>query len=703
MSQQDIDIRGMIHAERKSAPSILIPLKEALHNSLEAIRLARLLDPTNIGIIRITSYIRDKHLEKWSVFDQATKNTGIPNLESKELYKLYHHKGSQKGFSEYGMGGKVENLRCCDLIEHHTMTDSGIYEKTRWDIQKSRETNSLLDVIEYNKNPNYKPMSFVEGYSTGTLLECSGILPRLKNIATSDYITNMGLGGLFEDLNHSLVKFDSENIQIFYEVFENDHQIINKRIVSKNYLHGYIETRELICCEDKANREINTFIKQKLNEDDVCESILMNEITNESIKDDDIFETYYEGQKNNNLGSDRPKKQILGKELKAKYIIRSHIKLICSTAEYDDVDEDDQKFGFYGLREVEGKNIVCTTPEPLLLKWGKLKSHKTRHNQLRVGIQYDRKSDQFLLSDKSKTLSDDRDIEPSLRFNTLKLTDMYISKMRRLHKFYEADLNKRGNLAPAPAAPPAAPPAPPAPAPPAAPPAPAPPAPPAPAPPAPAQQRHQIEFVLDDSNESVATENNSEESELESASDTDLGSNSESDAVPDTETNENHQQQTTDTDCDSEESGSDIDLGSNSESDAVPDTEPNDQQQAVASESNSAASTESVAQIGNIIEYTIAEQKRTHVTSTTAIDYLNIIYCNYQKNNLMFEIQELFIKIACNLIGKGGDAIAQLFIKDIPLDKLYSNINIIWSQDDEQLSNVKMGSEVVNFVKIHNL
>ena len=69
----------------------------------------------------------------------------------------------------------------------------------------------------------------------------------------------------------------------------------------------------------------------------------------------------------------------------------------------------------------------------------------------------------------------------------------------------------------------------------------------------------------------------------------------------------------------------------------------------------------------------------------------------------MFETQELFIKIACNLIGKGGDATAQLFIKDIPLDKLYGTINYIWSQDHEQLSNVKMGSEVVNFVKIHNL
>jgi hypothetical protein len=55
------------------------------------------------------------------------------------------------------------------------------------------------------------------------------------------------------------------------------------------------------------------------------------------------------------------------------------------------------------------------------------------------------------------------------------------------------------------------------------------------------------------------------------------------------------------------------------------------------------------------------------------------------------------------LIGKGGDEIAELFIKDIPVDKLYENIKIIWSKEFELLNNVKMGSEIVNFVKTYNL
>ena len=42
----DINISGMIDAERKSNPKLVLPIKEALHNSLEAVRLARNQDHT---------------------------------------------------------------------------------------------------------------------------------------------------------------------------------------------------------------------------------------------------------------------------------------------------------------------------------------------------------------------------------------------------------------------------------------------------------------------------------------------------------------------------------------------------------------------------------------------------------------------------------------------------------------------------------
>ena len=51
--ETDINIAGMINAERKSAPKILLPVKEGLHNSLEIIRLARNKDPIIKGCIYI--------------------------------------------------------------------------------------------------------------------------------------------------------------------------------------------------------------------------------------------------------------------------------------------------------------------------------------------------------------------------------------------------------------------------------------------------------------------------------------------------------------------------------------------------------------------------------------------------------------------------------------------------------------------------
>lgn len=672
--KQDIDIRGMIIAERKSAPGILTPVKEALHNSLEAIRLARLLDANTEGIIDLTFYIRNKYLEKWCVFDQATKNTGIQNLESKQMYKLYKHEGTQSGFSEYGIGSKLENLRCCDLIQHHTITDSESYEHTSWHVPRSIETNSLLDVIEYRKDPDYQPMRklFDEGFKTGTLLECSGILQRLQNIYTAEYI----ITSLCEDISYSLVKFD-EKIQIFYKVFVDGNLRTDEQIISKDYLYGYRELHDLICCEDRKIREQETFIKINQESKKIAgfESILTNEITNQSIKDTDVFISYYEGQKIDHLGSDKPKIRITGKEIKIKYAIKSHIKLICSTAEYKEANEE---FGFYGFREVEGENIVCTTPKPLLLQWNKLKSHKTRHMQLRVGIQYDRKSDGLLLSDKSKTLSDDRDIEPSLRYNILKLTDMYISKMRKDHKFYNTDIDKRE-----------------------------------PVPVPPIQKVPQIEFI-----ESDSSDEESESSEEQQFQQTIIAS------IPDTSSDEDSEsvtmqdqqfQQTiiasSDEDSDSESvrmqeqqfkqsiiaSNPDTSSDEDSDSESVTMQDQQLQQSIIVGDQNSGEL------LNNITEYTSGEQKRMHVSAEIAIECLEIIKLNYQKNNLTSESTNLLVKIACNLLGKGGCQITELFIKDIPFDKLYTNIKIIWSEESKSPSSIKMGSEIVSFVKTYNL
>ena len=83
--------------------------------------------------------------------------------------------------------------------------------------------------------------------------------------------------------------------------------------------------------------------------------------------------------------------------------------------------------------------------------------------------------------------------------------------------------------------------------------------------------------------------------------------------------------------------------------------------------------------------------------ANVAISHLNKIYTNYQQHNLVTETKDLFVKIACNLIGKGGDETTEMFIRHVPIEKLYENIKIIWLRESEQVGNVKMGTEVVNF------
>jgi hypothetical protein len=63
------------------------------------------------------------------------------------------------------------------------------------------------------------------------------------------------------------------------------------------------------------------------------------------------------------------------------------------------------------------------------------------------------------------------------------------------------------------------------------------------------------------------------------------------------------------------------------------------------------------------------------------------------------EIIELLVDVACNLLGKGSDKLTESFIKCIPKDKLVNAIISAWSAKSQE-SEVKMGSNVVNFVKI---
>ena len=124
--ESDINISGMIDAERLAFSKFLIAIRENLHNSLEVCRLAKLQDPNITASIKLVFYIEDEMPLKYEIFDKASKLTGIKNLSSKRIYKLYDHTGTKAGYSGMGIGGKQENLRCCNNIQHHTITDTGI-------------------------------------------------------------------------------------------------------------------------------------------------------------------------------------------------------------------------------------------------------------------------------------------------------------------------------------------------------------------------------------------------------------------------------------------------------------------------------------------------------------------------------------------------------------------------------------------------
>ena len=101
----------------------------------------------------------------------------------------------------------------------------------------------------------------------------------------------------------------------------------------------------------------------------------------------------------------------------------------------------------------------------------------------------------------------------------------------------------------------------------------------------------------------------------------------------------------------------------------------------------------------NPTSFTINHQSRIRVNKEEAIDSLTLIYNHSNEPSLNYEIKNLFVNIACNIIGKGGDENTILFMNEITIDKLYNHIKNIWLREYELSDAVKMGSDVVNFVK----
>jgi hypothetical protein len=102
--------------------------------------------------------------------------------------------------------------------------------------------------------------------------------------------------------------------------------------------------------------------------------------------------------------------------------------------------------GFDTYRTVEGGFICKTNHDKIRLKWSKWNSHRTRYAAFRGAIVYDRNSDIYLNSDKTKAISDDRPFHDMIRWNILHITDKYFAKMKTENGFYETDVQKRREL-----------------------------------------------------------------------------------------------------------------------------------------------------------------------------------------------------------------------------------------------------------------
>lgn len=431
-----MDVRGYINAERKSNSPLEDIYSEQIANAQEAIRLAKKINPDIQCKIEIINYIENDTLVCLKIRDMASGFTGIHNMQSKEMFKLFYHSASENtGFSEYGIGGKLKNMILSQKITYTTKTNSGPNEKIIWDVNKSIENNTIVDAIEYFRD-NVE-FSLDSGYYTGTELICENITEPYRTRTVANSIMNVLYNsaeekdvvgtdanyycshsdGLYKRLCKKYIKID-ETYPIYFIVFNNGVQIANKRIIpSSDLVNSNMEMATLHIYESLATKKLRVVYEK---DGDWFES--------EPANVRDVFRKDASLLKPDKIAS-----------IHSNYIFRSKIIIHCST----DDKNINSKMGYDTYRIVEDGFIIKTNAEKLRLKWSKWNSHRTRYAAFRGAILYDRNSDIYLNSDKIKTTSDDRPFHELIRWNILHITDKYFAKMKIENGFYDTDVQKK--------------------------------------------------------------------------------------------------------------------------------------------------------------------------------------------------------------------------------------------------------------------
>jgi hypothetical protein len=441
----DIDVRGYVHAERMANTPLEDIYGEQIANAQEAIRLAKKIAPNIKCKIEIINYIENDMLVRVNVRDMATGFTGISNLQSKEMFKLFHHPSNeQNGFSEYGIGGKLKNMLLAQTITYKTKTNSGPIEMAIWDVPKSIEKNSIFDSIEYSHEN--VDMVLDNGYYTGTELICENITDTYRTAEIANSIVgvddNSENDNIYERLCKKYITID-ETYSIHYIVYKDGELITNKPIVPTSDLANYREKTVLHIYESMSTKRLRVLYERSTNNNvyQSSPSNCLNDFMQESPSE------WYEIELPNNNRDIFRKDASLLKPVKiasinANYIFRSKIIIYCST----DESNINSKMGFDTYRTVEGGFIYKTNHDKIRLKWSKWNSHRTRYAAFRGAIVYDRNSDLYLNSDKTKAISEDRPFHDMIRWNILHITDKYFAKMKTENGFYETDVQKRREL-----------------------------------------------------------------------------------------------------------------------------------------------------------------------------------------------------------------------------------------------------------------
>jgi hypothetical protein len=432
-SPKEISIKGFITAERHASPHIVKIISEILQNSMEANRLARKQRAEKTQIIVKLHFDTNAIFNSLSIIDSATHSSGITNIETKQILSLYNHIGSNDGFSEFGIGGKQSCMQLGNRILYETKTnESG--GTLIWDINTilNGEKENHFDSISFNSDVLNVKLPF----TTGTKVTITDLVPKFKSHSTSTYLRSREEGQNFEeDICKSFVEIEHQE-NVFFEFykcgkFEESKSFKLQTLSNLKDLH---EQYKLVVCND--NNVITTYV---LHNNAYYQLYDEQKVHNTSMKKNDKF-------KSKNIFNESKKQDKKDFENEKQNDIIGYAILHLST-ESKVVDKDDKELlkrfhtlmGFDTHRKVAGGSIVKTNITPLFLQWNKFSSHRTRYNRFRGAIEYDKKLDNIVQTDKCKTVSDDRSFEYSFRYTILQLTDDYFKRIKKEHKLYDTD------------------------------------------------------------------------------------------------------------------------------------------------------------------------------------------------------------------------------------------------------------------------